>query len=164
MYRILESFQFSEPNHPKLQMLWMKAHYIEAEKLRGRPLGAVGKYRYIMSSKCCCMLQYFPRSGFFLFQDQKKVPSPANYLGWRRDLVLFQGEISPGTSGMVQPQPVPESQRKTGTVRGYGFDDNASVQLVQEPTSEGQGLRGSRVSYHVTNFTVKNDPAYNVTF
>ena len=34
-----------EHNHPKLQMLWMKAHYIEAEKLRGRPLGAVGKYR-----------------------------------------------------------------------------------------------------------------------
>ena len=45
MYRIIESFQFSEANHPKLQMLWMKAHYIEAEKLRGRPLGAVGKYR-----------------------------------------------------------------------------------------------------------------------
>ena len=45
MYRILESFQFSEQNHPKLQILWMKAHYIEAEKLRGRPLGAVGKYR-----------------------------------------------------------------------------------------------------------------------
>ena len=38
-------FQFMEHNHPKLQMLWMKAHYIEAEKLRGRPLGAVGKYR-----------------------------------------------------------------------------------------------------------------------
>ena len=45
MYRILESFQFTEQNHPKLQILWMKAHYIEAEKLRGRPLGAVGKYR-----------------------------------------------------------------------------------------------------------------------
>ncbi|NWH26766.1 SIX2 protein, partial [Grus americana] len=28
-----------------LQQLWLKAHYIEAEKLRGRPLGAVGKYR-----------------------------------------------------------------------------------------------------------------------
>lgn len=25
----------------------MKAHYIEAEKLRGRPLGAVGKYRLV---------------------------------------------------------------------------------------------------------------------
>lgn len=32
-------------NHAKLQSLWLKAHYIEAEKLRGRPLGAVGKYR-----------------------------------------------------------------------------------------------------------------------
>ncbi|KPP76421.1 homeobox protein six1b-like [Scleropages formosus] len=28
-----------------LQQLWLKAHYVEAEKLRGRPLGAVGKYR-----------------------------------------------------------------------------------------------------------------------
>ena len=28
-----------------MQALWLKAHYIEAEKLRGRPLGAVGKYR-----------------------------------------------------------------------------------------------------------------------
>eukprot|EP00096_Caligus_rogercresseyi_P006179 TRINITY_DN22452_c0_g1_i1.p1 TRINITY_DN22452_c0_g1~~TRINITY_DN22452_c0_g1_i1.p1 ORF type:complete len:443 (+),score=144.94 TRINITY_DN22452_c0_g1_i1:57-1385(+) len=45
LYRIIESVQFKESNHPKLQMLWMKAHYIEAEKLRGRPLGAVGKYR-----------------------------------------------------------------------------------------------------------------------
>jgi len=45
LYKILEGFQFQPNNHPKLQMLWMKAHYIEAEKLRGRPLGAVGKYR-----------------------------------------------------------------------------------------------------------------------
>ncbi|XP_023343887.1 homeobox protein six1b [Eurytemora carolleeae] len=45
LYKILEGFSFSPHNHPKLQMLWMKAHYIEAEKLRGRPLGAVGKYR-----------------------------------------------------------------------------------------------------------------------
>ena len=41
----MEGFQFQPHNHPKLQLLWMKAHYIEAEKLRGRPLGAVGKYR-----------------------------------------------------------------------------------------------------------------------
>lgn len=26
-------------------VLYIVAHYIEAEKLRGRPLGAVGKYR-----------------------------------------------------------------------------------------------------------------------
>ncbi|KAK2706686.1 homeobox protein six1a-like [Artemia franciscana] len=45
LYKLLESNQFSTHNHPKLQALWLKAHYIEAEKLRGRPLGAVGKYR-----------------------------------------------------------------------------------------------------------------------
>ncbi|CAI9730281.1 six1-like isoform X2 [Octopus vulgaris] len=45
LYKILENNQFSAHNHPKLQALWLKAHYVEAEKLRGRPLGAVGKYR-----------------------------------------------------------------------------------------------------------------------
>ncbi len=44
LYKIMESHQFSAHNHPKLQQLWLKAHYVEAEKLRGRPLGAVGKY------------------------------------------------------------------------------------------------------------------------
>ncbi|CAG0890759.1 unnamed protein product [Cyprideis torosa] len=45
LYKILESNNFAPHNHPKLQALWLKAHYIEAEKLRGRPLGAVGRYR-----------------------------------------------------------------------------------------------------------------------
>ena len=45
LYKILESYHFSPFNHPKLQSLWLKAHYTEAEKQRGRPLGAVGKYR-----------------------------------------------------------------------------------------------------------------------
>lgn len=45
LYKVLESHQFSPHNHTKLQQLWLKAHYVEAEKLRGRPLGAVGKYR-----------------------------------------------------------------------------------------------------------------------
>lgn len=45
LYHLLEHHQFSPHNHAKLQALWLKAHYIEAEKLRGRPLGAVGKYR-----------------------------------------------------------------------------------------------------------------------
>ncbi|GAB0096391.1 Protein sine oculis [Sergentomyia squamirostris] len=45
LYRLLEHHQFSSHNHAKLQALWLKAHYVEAEKLRGRPLGAVGKYR-----------------------------------------------------------------------------------------------------------------------
>ena len=45
LYRILESHNFSPASHPKLQALWLKAHYTEAERVRDKPLGAVGKYR-----------------------------------------------------------------------------------------------------------------------
>ena len=45
LYRIIENNSFSPESHPKMQQLWLQAHYIEAERLRGKPLGAVGKYR-----------------------------------------------------------------------------------------------------------------------
>ncbi|ESN93785.1 hypothetical protein HELRODRAFT_88222 [Helobdella robusta] len=45
LYNIVENNHFSPHNHAKLQSLWLKAHYAEAERSRGRPLGAVGKYR-----------------------------------------------------------------------------------------------------------------------
>lgn len=45
LYSILENHSFSTANHASLQDLWYKARYTEAEKARGRPLGAVDKYR-----------------------------------------------------------------------------------------------------------------------
>ncbi|XP_044731409.1 homeobox protein six1a-like [Chrysoperla carnea] len=45
LYAILESHAFSINYHNELQALWFKAHYSEVEKVRGRPLGAVDKYR-----------------------------------------------------------------------------------------------------------------------
>lgn len=45
MYQILENNRFSKTSHQKLQAMWLEAHYLEAEKLRGRPLGPVDKYR-----------------------------------------------------------------------------------------------------------------------
>ncbi|KAK4873199.1 hypothetical protein RN001_015228 [Aquatica leii] len=45
LYAILESHTFHPRWHSDLQNLWFKAHYNEAEKIRGRPLGAVDKYR-----------------------------------------------------------------------------------------------------------------------
>ena len=45
LYALLEGFPFSPRSHPLLQQLWLRAHYMEAERQRGRPLGAVGKYR-----------------------------------------------------------------------------------------------------------------------
>ncbi|XP_022254976.1 homeobox protein SIX6-like [Limulus polyphemus] len=45
LYRILHSQRFSRKSHVKLQALWVQAHYMEAEKKRGKPLGPVDKYR-----------------------------------------------------------------------------------------------------------------------
>ncbi|KAM8833043.1 homeobox protein SIX6a isoform 1-T1 [Synchiropus picturatus] len=45
LYHILENHKFTKESHGKLQALWLEAHYQEAEKLRGRPLGPVDKYR-----------------------------------------------------------------------------------------------------------------------
>ncbi|CAJ0960965.1 unnamed protein product, partial [Mesorhabditis belari] len=45
LYRLLEQHVFSPEYHQQLQELWLRAHYNEAEKMRGRELGAVGKYR-----------------------------------------------------------------------------------------------------------------------
>ncbi|XP_044128598.1 homeobox protein SIX4 [Bufo gargarizans] len=45
LFSVLESHNFEPSNHAMLQDLWYKARYNEAEKARGRPLGAVDKYR-----------------------------------------------------------------------------------------------------------------------
>ena len=37
--------QFAKVSRAPLQQMWHDAHYKEAERLRGRPLGAVDKYR-----------------------------------------------------------------------------------------------------------------------
>lgn len=45
LYTLLETHSFDVHHHPELQQLWYKAHYMEAQKVRGRSLGAVDKYR-----------------------------------------------------------------------------------------------------------------------
>jgi hypothetical protein len=45
LYTLLENHQFEPFHHNDLQIIWYKAHYLEAQKLRGRSLGAVDKYR-----------------------------------------------------------------------------------------------------------------------
>ncbi|VDD75256.1 unnamed protein product [Mesocestoides corti] len=45
LYSLLERHTFSKASHPKMQALWLEAHYQEAERLRGRSLGPVDKYR-----------------------------------------------------------------------------------------------------------------------
>ncbi|XP_060114152.1 homeobox protein SIX5 [Heteronotia binoei] len=45
LYRLVQSRPFGAPHHPFLQDLYLRARYREAEAARGRPLGAVDKYR-----------------------------------------------------------------------------------------------------------------------
>lgn len=45
LYHILENNKFTNGSHAKLQAMWLESHYQEAERLRGRPLGPVDKYR-----------------------------------------------------------------------------------------------------------------------
>lgn len=45
LYSLLENHTFDSDLHPIMQQMWHDAHYLEAEKIRGRPLGAVEKYR-----------------------------------------------------------------------------------------------------------------------
>lgn len=45
LYALIEGNMFSPHSHSLLQQLWLRARYLEAELQRGRPLGAVGKYR-----------------------------------------------------------------------------------------------------------------------
>ncbi|MFO0000824.1 MAG: hypothetical protein ACK559_06830, partial [bacterium] len=45
LYALLETHQFELSHHNDLQAIWYKGHYMEAQKIRGRALGAVDKYR-----------------------------------------------------------------------------------------------------------------------
>ena len=68
----------------------MKAHYIEAEKLRGRPLGAVGKYRLVnMLHNLGRNIQYYHIDHITHFQNPTKISTSPNNLGWRGDELLL---------------------------------------------------------------------------
>lgn len=45
LYTLLESHHFDSFHHNDLQGMWYRGHYMEAQKIRGRSLGAVDKYR-----------------------------------------------------------------------------------------------------------------------
>lgn len=45
LYSLLSTHQFDPAHYNDLQAIWYKGHYAEVQKTRGRPLGAVDKYR-----------------------------------------------------------------------------------------------------------------------
>ncbi|XP_035240811.1 SIX homeobox 9 isoform X4 [Anguilla anguilla] len=115
LYALLRGFPFSPRSHPLLQQLWLRAHYLEAEQQRGRPLGAVGKYRV-----------------------RRKFPLPRTIWDGEETSYCFKR-----AEGVVLPQAVPVAAGEEGPGCGHGPHRHAGQQLVQEPAPEGPGRPGS---------------------
>ena len=69
LYSIIESRDFSQTYHTPLQELWYRAHYKEAESVRGRPLGEFAKkYR----------------------TQQQEVSVTFEFGSWQKNLLIWQ--------------------------------------------------------------------------
>ena len=89
VYTILESRRFSKKQHERLQSLWRTAHYIEAERQRGRPLGAVGKYRI-----------------------RRKFPLPRTIWDGEQTTYCFKEKARSVLSGAYEKNPYPSAKEK----------------------------------------------------
>ncbi|XP_028402813.1 homeobox protein SIX6-like isoform X3 [Dendronephthya gigantea] len=89
LYRILEGRQFSEKFHEKLQRLWYKARYVEAEKSRERSLDAVAKYRI-----------------------RRKFPSPGTISNGREKSYCFQEDTRKLLNEAYNLKPYPTLEEK----------------------------------------------------
>lgn len=74
LYAILERHKFTKTSHGKLQAMWLEAHYHEAEKLRGRPLG-IGK-KVPKSHPIAHSFQFHLTGPVDKYRVRKKFPLP----------------------------------------------------------------------------------------
>lgn len=73
LYAILERHKFTKTSHGKLQAMWLEAHYHEAEKLRGRPLGTKQIIKANPSTKS---FTFFLAGPVDKYRVRKKFPLP----------------------------------------------------------------------------------------
>jgi hypothetical protein len=103
LYKILESHQFSPHNHAKLQALWLKAHYIEAERLRGSTVEVLefcGEV-FALSRQASGRRREVP--------CEEKIPVAQDDMGRRGDELLLQGEVEERVEGLVLAQSLSQS-------------------------------------------------------
>lgn len=80
LYTILERHKFTKTSHGKLQAMWLEAHYHEAEKLRGRPLGklktvtktssALSRGNFVEENDCPAMIVTTINIGIRFLRDE----------------------------------------------------------------------------------------------
>ncbi|XP_068974512.1 homeobox protein SIX6-like [Bombus flavifrons] len=165
LYSILESHPFSPDRHPELQQMWFKSHYSEAEKIRGRPLGAVDKYRlrkkyplpktiwdgeevvYCFKERSRNALkQCYMRTKYPLSEEKKNLAKEtgltltqvANWFKNRR-----QRDRTPQTRTDMLPL---NCQNNAGNVIGSSVSNGESIQSLQSIDSNGTNLAMSPLS------------------
>ncbi|VDN11664.1 unnamed protein product [Dibothriocephalus latus] len=149
LYSILERHTFSKSSHPKLQALWLEAHYQEAERLRGRSLGPVDKYRV-----------------------RKKFPLPKTIWDGEQKTHCFKERTRSLLREWYLQDPYPNPLKKrelaiatglTPTQVGNWFKnrrqrDRAAASKNRFQNIEGQGRYGEDDLYRRLNRTRKQEP------
>ncbi len=135
LYSILESHSFSPSCHSALQDLWYKARYTEAEKARGRPLGAVDKYR---------LRRKFPLPRTIWMEKRRCTASKsAPGMLWRTSISITGTRPRPRRGIWPRSQDCPSHRSATGSKTEGRETENPS---------EAQSKRWEKLEIHNTNF------------
>ncbi|CAK9805578.1 Homeobox protein SIX4 [Anthophora quadrimaculata] len=165
LYSILESHPFSPRRHQELQEMWFKSHYREAEKIRGRPLGAVDKYRlrkkyplpktiwdgeevvYCFKERSrnalkeCYMRNKYPAS------DEKKNLAKKTGLTLTQVSNWFKNRRQRDRTPQTRTDMLPLNCQSTGNnVIGGTVSNGGSIQSLQSMDSDGSNLAMSPLS------------------
>ncbi|EHH27935.1 hypothetical protein EGK_18252 [Macaca mulatta] len=164
LYSILESHSFESANHPLLQQLWYKARYTEAERARGRPLGAVDKYRLRRKfplprtiwdgEETVYCFKEKSRNALKELYKQNRYPSPAEKRHLAKITGLSLTQVSTGLKNRRQRDRNPsETQSKSESDGNPSTEDESSKgheDLSPHPlSSSSDGITNLSLSSHM---------------
>ncbi|KAL5270882.1 hypothetical protein ACHWQZ_G001520 [Mnemiopsis leidyi] len=182
LYRILENNNFSPSSHTKLQNIWLKAHYMEAEKLRGRSLGAVGKYRVRKKFPLPRTIWDGDETSYCFKEKSRTVlrdwyahnpyPSPREKRELAEGTGLTTTQVSNWFKNRRQRDRAAESKERESSEPGSGRQQNSSdegsnleeeTKIKLEPQSRVPGPADLSLSDRNSNFTVLEPPYVPMT-
>lgn len=160
LYQLLENHSFAPKFHTELQLLWFKAHYKEAEKVRGRTLGnqylSYSIYTYIYNivptQTCLIELWFSSRCAILVHRSRwqisfaQEVSAAENDMGWWGNGLLFQREESQCTERLLQTQSISNAWGKEIVGEKNWTHSDPSIELVQKSKATRSNTTKSTVS------------------
>ncbi|KAI5098404.1 SIX homeobox 9 [Silurus meridionalis] len=168
LYTLIEGNMFSPRSHSLLQQLWLRARYLEAELQRGRPLGAVGKYRvrrkfplprtiwdgeetsYCFKEKSRCVLrEWYCRKPYPSPREKRELATAtgltatqvSNWFKNRRQ----RDRAAQGRKGQMEDA-VPDCLNSDGTARRSLHRSDDDLSPPQSPSSRAELLSCTQLS------------------